>query len=128
MELWGSLLNGALVLATDDHPSLTTIGRMIQRQGVTSLWFTAGLFHAMVGRAVEDLGRLRQLLAGGDVLSPSHVPRALAALPGCQSSTATGRRKTDLHLLLPIAREGWGGGPVPIGVPMFRRHLRAPAR
>ena len=42
---------------------------------------TAGLFHRVVDTAPGAVGRLRQLLAGGDVLSPDHVARALRLLP-----------------------------------------------
>ena len=45
------------------------------------MWLTAGLFHELVDRRPDCLGSVRHLLAGGDVLSPSHVSRALAALP-----------------------------------------------
>ena len=84
-EIWGTLLHGArCVLVTDDPPSLKTIANTIRREGVTTAWFTAGLFRALVDQELEALSGLRQLLAGGDVLSPSHVMRALAALPGCQ--------------------------------------------
>ena len=36
-----------------------------------------------MGRA-DDLKSLRRLIAGGDVLSPSHVRKALRLLPGCR--------------------------------------------
>ena len=51
-------------------------------EGVTTLWLTAGLFHSVVESRPEVLRGVSQLLAGGDVLSASHVRRAFAALPG----------------------------------------------
>ena len=81
-EIWGSLLNGGrLVLYPEDKPSLDDIGPMIRQHGITTMWLTAGLFHLMVDERLEDLGGLRQLLAGGDVLSPGHVRRCLEAHP-----------------------------------------------
>jgi aspartate racemase len=84
-EIWGCLLNGGrLVVLPATTPSLQEIGEAIRRHGVTTLWLTAGLFHAFVDHHVEALQPLRQLLAGGDVLSVPHVRRALAALPDCR--------------------------------------------
>jgi amino acid adenylation domain-containing protein len=125
-EIWGTLLHGArCVLITDDHPSLKTIANTIRREGVTTAWFTAGLFHALVDQELEALSGLRQLLAGGDVLSPSHVMRALAALPGCQLINGYGpTENTTFTCCYRIAREGWGGGPVPIGVPIGGTYVR----
>ncbi|HMB53893.1 MAG TPA: condensation domain-containing protein, partial [Thermoanaerobaculia bacterium] len=42
----------------------------------------AGLFHLVVDELPAALGGLDELLAGGDVLSPDHVRRVLAAHPG----------------------------------------------
>ncbi|MET0649831.1 MAG: amino acid adenylation domain-containing protein, partial [Pyrinomonadaceae bacterium] len=82
-EIWGALLNGArLVVAPPGRLSLAEVGRFIERHGVTTLWLTAGLFHLMADERPADLGRLRQLLAGGDVLSAPHVNRLLAESEG----------------------------------------------
>ena len=80
-EIWGPLLNGGkLVVMSPALPTLEEIGRAIRDHGVTTLWLTAGLFNAMVDERLDDLRPLRQLLAGGDVLSVSHVRKALNAL------------------------------------------------
>lgn len=125
-EIWGTLLHGArCVLVTDDHPSLKTIASTIRREGVTTAWFTAGLFRALVDQELEALSGLRQLLAGGDVLSPSHVLRALAALPGCQLINGYGpTENTTFTCCYRVPREGWGGGPVPIGMPIGGTYVR----
>ncbi len=81
-EIWGSLLNGGqLVLFPDDVPHPNDIGRLIAEYGVTTLWLTAGLFHLMAETNARGFAGLRQLLAGGDVLSPSLVRKALQHLP-----------------------------------------------
>ncbi len=81
-EIWGALLNGArLAIAPPHHLSLEELGNAIRSQGVTTLWLTAGLFHVMVEERLEDLKTLRQLLAGGDVLSPTHVRKFLEGAP-----------------------------------------------
>jgi len=81
LELWGPLLNGArLVVMPPGTPTLEDLAEAIRRHGVTSLWLTAGLFHLVVDEHPEALAGVRQLLAGGDVLSPDHVRRALQVL------------------------------------------------
>jgi non-ribosomal peptide synthetase component F len=73
-EIWGSLLNGArLVVMPPQTPSLQELGQALGQYQVTTLWLTAGLFHLMVDERLEDLKGVRQLLAGGDVVSVSHV-------------------------------------------------------
>jgi amino acid adenylation domain-containing protein len=81
-EIWGALLNGGrLVVMPPDASSLDDLARAIREYGVTTLWLTAGLFHLMVEQQLDALRPLRQLLAGGDVLSPSHVRRFLETVP-----------------------------------------------
>ncbi len=77
-EIWGALCNGArLAVAPPNPQGPADVGELLRRHGVTTLWLTAGLFHQMVDLAGDDLRGVRQLLAGGDVLSPHHVTRAL---------------------------------------------------
>lgn len=125
-EIWGTLLHGARgVLVPEDRPSLQSIADTIRRHGVTTAWFTAGLFHALVDHQPEALAGLRQLLAGGDVLSPTHVARALASLPGCQLINGYGpTENTTFTCCYRIPRAGWEGGPVPIGTPINGTYVR----
>ncbi|MDX9750216.1 MAG: amino acid adenylation domain-containing protein [Flavobacteriales bacterium] len=83
-EIWGALLNGAkLVLQPQQKPTLVEITQTVRRHGVTTVWFTAGLFNLMVDEHLDRLRGLRHILAGGDVLSPAHVRKAFHALgPG----------------------------------------------
>lgn len=72
-EIWGALLNGGrLALMPEGTSSLEDLLRAVRQYGVTTLWLTAGLFHLMVDEHPEGLRSLRQLLAGGDVLSARH--------------------------------------------------------
>lgn len=81
-EIWGSLLNGAkLVLPSSESFDLDELGSAITGHGVTTLWLTAALFHQMVELQPAALAGVRQLLAGGDVLSPARV-RDYLEMPG----------------------------------------------
>lgn len=83
-EIWGPLLNGGrLAIASPRATSLQDLGRLIGEYGVTTVWLSAGLFHLMVEQRLDDLRPLRQLLAGGDVLSSDHVQLFLEKLPHC---------------------------------------------
>jgi aspartate racemase len=57
---------------------------VIQRDKITTLWLTSGLFHLIVDTRLEDLKPVRQLLAGGDTLSVPHVQKFLSKLPDCK--------------------------------------------
>jgi amino acid adenylation domain-containing protein len=118
LELWGPLLNGGrLVLMPPGVPSLASLGEVLREHGVTSLWLTAGLFHQMVEEQLPDLAGLRQLLAGGDVLSPAHVQRVLAELPGCALINGYGPTENTTFTCCHRIEPGFAGS-VPIGRPI----------
>ena len=82
LEIWAPLLRGArLVLFPERRASLDALGEVLERERITTLWLTAGLFRQMVDLHVERLGGLRRLLAGGEALPVAQVRRALDALP-----------------------------------------------
>jgi amino acid adenylation domain-containing protein len=118
-EIWGALLNGAkLAVMTAPYPSLDDVAEAISRFGVSTLWLTAGLFHLMVDHRLKGLTPLRQLIAGGDVLSPSHVAMAQAALPECQLINGYGpTENTTFTCCYAIPRE-LPPGPISIGTPI----------
>jgi amino acid adenylation domain-containing protein len=120
LEIWGSLLNGAkLVLFPGDKPSLTELGRIIQQHQITTLWLTAGLFHLMVDERLTDLAPIRQLIAGGDILSVPHVRKVLSQLPNCQLINGYGpTENTTFTCCYPISSTDALLTSVPIGRPI----------
>ncbi|MFX0595321.1 amino acid adenylation domain-containing protein [Melissospora conviva] len=115
LEIWGPLLNGAaVILAPPGMLSLSELAGFIRDEAVTVAWLTAGLFHQLVPHHVQDLRGLRQLLAGGDVLSPEHVDRVVRELPGTRLVNGYGPTEnttfTCCHEI-----DGRQSGPVPIG-------------
>jgi non-ribosomal peptide synthetase component F len=81
-EIWGSLLHGAcLVLAPPCPLDLAALAQLLQRERISVLWLTAGLFHAMVASHPDALAAIPTLLAGGDVLDPGAVRRLLRRMP-----------------------------------------------
>jgi amino acid adenylation domain-containing protein len=118
-EIWGALLNGArLAIMPDGVPSLEELGQAIRDYGVTTLWLTAGLFHLMVDERLEDLRPLRQLLAGGDVLSMTHVQKVLDRLDCTLINGYGPTENTTFTCCYAIPREAQPGNSVPIGKPI----------
>ncbi|SKA48276.1 amino acid adenylation domain-containing protein, partial [Chitinophaga eiseniae] len=74
-EYWSMLLHGGtLVMSSldvllDDERLL----QLINREGVTMMWFTAGWFHQLIDRSPHIFRSLQTVLAGGDKLSAAHV-------------------------------------------------------
>ncbi|QBD77252.1 amino acid adenylation domain-containing protein [Ktedonosporobacter rubrisoli] len=141
LEIWGPLLNGGrLVILPPAIPASEELTNTLTRYGVTTLWLTAGLFHQVVEQNLDDLTTVRQLLAGGDVLSIAHVQKVLRSgkverlingygptenttftccysmqkpLPDGQTSVPIGRpiANTQVYLLDDDMQ------PVPVGIP-----------
>ncbi len=123
-EIWGALLNGArLVIPPEGKTSLADLGKTVRENGVTTLWLTAGLFHLMVDERIEDLRPLRQLLAGGDVLSVAHVQKVLDQLD-CDLINGYGpTENTTFTCTYKIPRDVELGRSVPIGKPIARTQV-----
>ena len=117
LEIWGALLNGGrLVLAPG--ASLDELGRAIRDHGVTTLWLTAGLFQVMVDERLDDFGRVRQLLAGGDVLPAAQVKKIQQRFPALRLINGYGPTENTTFTCCHTVPAGWSGASVPIGTPI----------
>nr|AIW82282.1 PuwE [Cylindrospermum alatosporum CCALA 988] len=119
-EIWGSLLNGAkLVIMPIPKGTLEELGQVIRENQVTTIWLTASLFHLMVDERLDDLKSVRQLLAGGDVLSVTHVQKVFQHLPHCRLINGYGpTENTTFTCCFPMTAETQIGASVPIGRPI----------
>ncbi len=124
-EIWGAFLNGGrLVLATGERITPEDIGFLIKEHGVTTLWLTAALFHLIATEHIEILRPLRQLLAGGDVLSLTHVRRVCEHLPHLKLINGYGpTENTTFTCCHPITLESTAAGTVPIGRPIANTRI-----
>ena len=120
LELWGSLLNGALLVVPPPHSlSLEELGQIVREQKVTTLWLTSGLFHLMVDQQLDDLRSVRQLMSGGDVLSVPHVIRTLETLDqGVMINGYGPTENTTFTTCYPMTNVDQVSSTVPIGRPI----------
>jgi pristinamycin I synthase-3/4 len=119
LEIWGPLLNGGRLVVLPPALTLEEIGDELTRHGVTSLWLTAGLFHLMMKEHPYGLGPVRQLLAGGDVLSPEAVRTALGSQPGLRVINGYGpTENTTFTCCHPMTFPTQVAAPVPLGRPI----------
>lgn len=120
LEVWGALLNGLrLVIAPPELQSLDALADLIRRKSVTTVFLTAPLFHLLVDRSPDCLRGVRQVLTGGDVVSPAHVRRALAVhdrlvVVNCYGPTET----TTFASCHPMRGSVDAARPLPIGRPI----------
>ena len=118
-EIWGALLNGGrLVLLSAQSPSLEALGQAITSEQVTTLWLTSGLFNLMVDEQLESLRSVRQLLAGGDVLSVSHLRKALEALSNTRIINGYGPTEGTTFTCCHSVTASDIDSTVPIGYPL----------
>ncbi|HEX8907092.1 MAG TPA: amino acid adenylation domain-containing protein, partial [Longimicrobiaceae bacterium] len=119
LEIWGALLNGGRLVPMRGNPaSVVELGRELVRHGVTTLWLTAGLFQVMVEERLEELGGLRQLLAGGDVLPAEAVRKLRERFPHLRLVNGYGPTENTTFTCCHTVTDDWDGGPVPIGTPI----------
>ncbi|SEL65288.1 non-ribosomal peptide synthase domain TIGR01720/amino acid adenylation domain-containing protein, partial [Nitrosovibrio tenuis] len=124
-EIWGCLLNGAqLVIMPAAAPSLEELADVIQHNRVSTLWLTSGLFSQMVDAHCERLDTVRQLITGGDVLSPVHVRRMREQHPHCVLINAYGpTENTTFTTCYPVPPAEKIHSPIPIGRPIANTEI-----
>ncbi|MEO6193568.1 MAG: amino acid adenylation domain-containing protein, partial [Thermoanaerobaculia bacterium] len=120
-EIWGPLLNGGRLALLPPGPfTVAGLYAAVERHRVTTIWLTSGLFHLAVEEGLAPLGGLRQLVAGGDVLSRPHVLRALETLPDVDLINGYGPTENTTFSTTHRLRDGLPAGEpsVPIGRPI----------
>ncbi|MGW7823950.1 amino acid adenylation domain-containing protein [Streptomyces puniciscabiei] len=126
LELWGPLASGGTcVLHPPGRPEPLVMARLIAEHGVTSMYLSASLFNVVVDEYPDALDGLRELLVGGEALSPPHVARALERRPGLRLSNGYGPVECMVFLTThPVTPEDLRtGGSLPIGRPLAGKHL-----
>ncbi|MEU1635829.1 amino acid adenylation domain-containing protein [Nonomuraea sp. NPDC005701] len=116
-ELWVPLLNGGqVVVAPEGEADHQSLARVIRDSGVTGLFLAAGLFHLLAEESPGCFGNVREVWAGGDVVSPAAVGRVTGACPG--TVVVNGYGPTETTTFATRHRAPATGGTFPIGRPM----------
>jgi amino acid adenylation domain-containing protein len=127
LEIWGPLLNGGCcVVQTAPTPSLQQLAAFLVAGAITDAWLTAALFNAMVQEQLPALGGLRQLLIGGERLSPQHVGRMLLAHPQTRLINGYGPTENTTFTLshTALAADAASSAGIPIGLPLAGTQVR----
>ncbi|HVB41344.1 MAG TPA: amino acid adenylation domain-containing protein, partial [Streptosporangiaceae bacterium] len=119
-EIWMALATGGeVVVAPPGDLDIGSLRQVIRERKVTCALFTPALFDLMVEDALAELGELRQVWTGGDLVRPSSVERAIAGCPDTVVTAGYGPTETTViatcHVLTPRFQPG---SRVPIGRPM----------
>ena len=88
METWAPLLRGAAIFVPARGWDAHDLARCIAEHGVTHLVLTTPVFHQLVHEVPAALDRVRQVVVGGDVISPAAWRSAVATCCGGTTSTA----------------------------------------
>ena len=120
VEFWGSLLHGSqLVIAPGRSLGLDDYTQLILQEGVTTLWLTAAMFHLAAEHTPELFASLRQLVFGGDVISPRHVEQVRALYPTLRMVNGYGpTENTTFTCCYVVPSEYRAEGTLPIGKPI----------
>ena len=77
-EIWASLLNGGtLIVAPPKRMSLVEICDYFQAEKITTAFLTTSLFNQLIDEQLDRLASLKQIITGGDVMSPPHSRKLL---------------------------------------------------
>lgn len=117
VDLFGALLHGGtVVIPPPGQLSISDLATAIASDGVNTLWLTSGLFHAVADMRPEAFAGVSYLIVGGDVVSPSHAARVMAACPALSIINGFGPTETNICTAHPITRaDTERGGSIPIG-------------
>ena len=120
-EIWSALLNGGCcAVFPDRRMDLARLERVIRSCGVTSLFFSTGLFNHIVDLRPSALATARHVLVGGEALSASHIVKAQRALPHVTFGNGYGPTECTTFACSWIIGppETWGCDSVPLGFPI----------
>ncbi|MER8073186.1 amino acid adenylation domain-containing protein [Streptomyces sp. NPDC094034] len=119
-ELWAPLLSGAtIVVAPPGNLDAPSLEQLIKVHDITGVVLTAGLFRVIAEEVPTCLAQLREVLTGGDVVSPVAVRRVVEVCPGTVVRVLYGPTEITLcatQFEVPVGAVV--GGSVPIGRPM----------
>ncbi|MEV0281340.1 non-ribosomal peptide synthase/polyketide synthase [Streptomyces sp. NPDC050610] len=125
-EIWTPLLTGGrVVVAPAGRLGAADLATVIAEQEVTGLFVSAGLFRVLAEERPECFAGVREIWAGGDVVSPTAVRRVLDACPGITVANEYGPTETTVFSSVNPLRAGDDvpEAVVPIGRPLWNTQV-----
>ncbi|MGW1507576.1 amino acid adenylation domain-containing protein, partial [Streptomyces mirabilis] len=125
-EIWTPLLTGGrIVVAPPGRLDAADLAQTIAGQDVTGLFVSAGLFRVLAEEHPACFQGVREIWAGGDVVSPAAVRRVLATCPGTIVANEYGPTETTVFSAVnPLHHpDQVPDTVVPIGPPLWNTQL-----
>ncbi|WP_269084370.1 amino acid adenylation domain-containing protein, partial [Streptomyces sp. 150FB] len=125
-EIWTPLLTGGRVVVAPAGPlDAVDLAAVITEQEVTGLFVSAGLFRVLAEEHPACFRGVREIWAGGDVVSPAAVRRVLQACPGTVVANEYGPTETTVFSAVNPFRDAQRvpENTVPIGRPLWNTQL-----
>ncbi|MFE1826835.1 amino acid adenylation domain-containing protein [Streptomyces yangpuensis] len=118
-EVWVALAAGAaVVVCTEQRPSLEDLARHVERHGVTVAFFTTALFHQLAARRSRVFAQLRSVVVGGEAMAAAQAREVLTAFPWLELVNGYGPTETTTFATAHRVTAQDCEGPVPIGRPI----------
>ncbi|MFE2140429.1 non-ribosomal peptide synthetase [Streptomyces sp. NPDC059456] len=118
-EVWAALANGAaVVVCTEQRPSLEDLARHVERHGVTVAFFTTALFHQLAARRSRVFAQLRSVVVGGEAMAAAPARDVLGAFPWLELVNGYGPTETTTFATAHRVTERDCRAPIPIGRPI----------
>ncbi|TDF92724.1 non-ribosomal peptide synthetase [Paenibacillus piri] len=118
-ELFGALLNGGTLYPVPKRMLLDVheFAGFLQKQRITTMWLTAPLFNQLVQENSAMFAGVRDLIIGGDALTPRYVNQVRAACPELALWNGYGpTENTTFSACFRIDKDY--SGAIPIGKPI----------
>jgi amino acid adenylation domain-containing protein/non-ribosomal peptide synthase protein (TIGR01720 family) len=119
-EIWGALLNGLSLYLVDDEVILNPdkLGEVLEQYKITTLWLTSPLFNQLVQQKPEIFKPLKNLLVGGDILSPKHISNVRKMCKGIRIINGYGPTENTTFSCCFTIDKDYEDGSIPIGSPI----------
>jgi amino acid adenylation domain-containing protein len=119
-EVWVPLLRGGqVVVPPHGTPDVAILRRKISENQVTGIQLAAGLLRVVAEEAPDCLTGIREVITGGDTISPTAVQRIIEACPGIVIRTMYGSAElVTFSTGVPVSAPYKARATVPVGRPM----------
>ncbi|MEU8622514.1 amino acid adenylation domain-containing protein [Streptomyces sp. NPDC048623] len=119
-ELWGPLLSGARIVASDgDATDIASLAAVMTRHRVTVGLFSEGVFRLLAENHAECFRDLRDIYVGGDTASAAAVRKVLEQASEARLTNSYGPTETTLCVVHhAIGAEDLARNAFPIGRPL----------